>query len=106
MKNKSLSMGIVAFISPVPLLAITAIWCLIWSLGIGIGLLNYETVPIWILTISVIPIFISPTLGLIGTIRGIKSKEKLSWLGTALSILGLSENAVLIYCIYYLGSNF
>ena len=107
MKNKPVLTGIIAAVSPVPLLIFTVLWCWIWFFGIGMGLLNYEIVPQWILICSLLPLFISPALGLSGIIHGlIKRKTKRAWLGILLSVIGLMESFLLLYCIYYAGSKF
>ena len=107
MKNKSISFGILAATSPIPLLIMTVLWFWLWSFGIGMGLLNYDTIPEWILIISMLPLLISPLLGTVGTIYGIINiREGASILGIILSIICLAENFVLIYGMYYLGSVF
>ena len=74
---------------------------------IGMGLLNYDIVPQWILAVSLLPLLISPIIGLLGIIHGIvKIKTRKAWLGIFLSVIGLFENYILIYGIYYLGSRF
>ena len=107
MKIKPIISGIIAAISPIPLLIFTVLWFWICSFGIGMGLLQYETIPEWILIISLLPLLISPLLGISGIIHGfIKRKESLAWLGILLSISCLVENFILIYGIIYLGSRF
>ena len=107
MKNKSLTLGLISVLSPAPFFVLTALWFWMWFFGIGMGFLNYEIVPEWILMISVLPLFVSPLLGLIGTVLGIVTiREKYSLLGIILSLLCIVENFVLIYGIYYLGSRF
>lgn len=107
MKNKPVVTGIIAAVSPVPLLIFTVFWSWLWFFGIGMGLLNYDVVPQWILICSLLPLFISPALGLSGIIHGlIKIKTKRAWLGILLSVIGLIENFILIYCMYYIGSKF
>ena len=105
MKNKSINLGLVAAISPIPLLIVSVLWSWLWSFGVGMGLLNYDTIPQWILIISMTPLLISPMLGVIGAIHGIVNiREGLSFVGIILSIICLVENAALIYGMYYLGS--
>ena len=107
MKNKPIRAGVIALISPIPLFIFTAIWCLIWSVGIGIGILHYDTLPLWILAISLSPLLVSPVLGISGIIHGVmKIDEHLSWLGIMLSVISIAENSILLYGIYYLGSRF
>ena len=71
MKSKSLRLGIISALSPIPLFVFTALWCWMWYFGIGIELLHYEIIPEWILLISVLPLSVSPLLGLVGTACGI-----------------------------------
>ena len=107
MKNKPLVTGIIAVVSPVPLIVFTVLWSWMWGFGIGMGLLNYDTIPQWILICSLLPLFISPALGLLGIVHGIiKIKLKRAWVGILLSVLGLIENFILIYGMYYIGSRF
>ena len=107
MKNKPLVTGIIAVVSPVPLIVFTVLWSWIWCFGIGMGLLNYDTIPQWILICSLLPLFISPALGLLGIVHGIiKIKLKRAWAGILLSVLGLIENFILIYGMGYIGSRF
>ena len=107
MKNRPIATGIIAVASPIPLVIVTVIWSWVWFFGIGMGLLNYDTVPRWMLTVSLLPLFISPIFGLLGIIHGIvKIKTRKAWLGIFLSVIGLFENFILIYGMYYLGSRF
>ena len=107
MKNKPMISGIIAAVSPIPLLIFTMLWSCIWIFAIGMGLFHYENIPNWILIVSIIPLCISPILGILGVVHGIvKRKEYLSWLGIALSIVGLLENVFLIYGINFVGSRF
>ena len=107
MKNKPIVTGIIAAASPIPLYNFTIFWCLVWFLGIGVGLLNYDAIPQWMVVCALLPWLISPSLGLLGIVHGvIKIKTKRAWLGVLLSVIGLSENFILIYVSYYLGSRF
>jgi hypothetical protein len=107
MKNRPIVTGIIAVASPIPLVIFTIIWSWTWFFDIGIGLLNYDAVPQWILTVSLLPLLISPIFGLLGIIHGIvKIKMRKAWSGIFLSVIGLFENFILIYGMYYLGSRF
>ena len=107
MKNRPIVTGIIAVTSPIPIVIFTAIWCWVWFFGIGMGLLNYDTVPQWILIVSLLPLLISPVFGLLGIIHSIvKIRTRKAWLGIFLSVIGLFENLILIYGMYYLGSRF
>ena len=88
MKNRPIITGIIAVASPIPLIIFTVIWCWVWFFGIGMGLLNYDTVPQWILIISLFPLLISPILGLLGIIHSIvKIKTRKAVLGVFLSAM-------------------
>ena len=107
MKNKPFITGIIAIASPIPLSIFTVLWSWLWFFGIGIGLLNYSNVPEWILNVGLLPLIISPVLGILGIVHGfLKIKHKLAWLGIVLSVVGLIENCLLIYGMYYIGSRF
>ena len=106
MKNRPFITGIIAAVTPFPLLAFTALWCWIWGLGIGLGLLGYDRIPDWIGVVGTLPLLISPMLGLLGLVHSIiKIKTKLSWLGIVLSVLCSLEN-LMICGIFYLASRF
>ena len=107
MKHRPIATGIIAVASPIPVVIFTVIWSWVWFFDIGMGLLNYDTVPQWILTVSLLPLLISPIFGLLGIIHGIvKIKTRKAWLGIFLSVIGLFENFVLIYGMCYLGSRY
>ena len=107
MKNRPIATGIIAVASPIPMVIFTVIWSWVWFFNMGVGLLNYDTVPLWILTVSLLPLLISPFFGLLGIIHGIvKIKTRKAWLGIFLSVIGLFENFVLIYGMCYLGSRY
>ena len=107
MKIKPIDSGIVAVASPIPMFILTVLWSWIWILLIGIGILNYNTIPDWLMTVSLLPLSISPAFCVAGIIHGIvKMKEKHTWTGIGLSIAGLIENFVLIFGMGYLGSRF
>lgn len=107
MKSKPFVTGVLAVASPLPGFFLTMLWCWSCCFGIGMGLLNYDTIPEWLLIVSLLPLFISPLLGLLGIIHGIvKIRSKKAWLGILLSVIGLFENFILIYGIGYLGSRY
>ena len=107
MKNKPMISGLIAVGSPIPLLFLTMLWYCIWVFPIGMGLFRYDSIPDWIMVVSLLPLCISPLLGVFGIVHGIiKIKEKLSWLGITLSMICLIENFILIYGIGYIGSRF
>ena len=107
MKNRPYVTGIIAAVSPVPLFCFTVLWYWALCFGFALGMLQLDRIPQWISVISALPLFISPSIGIVGIVQGIiKRKEKLSWLGILLSIVCLVENFALIYCIVYLGSRY
>lgn len=107
MKNKLIMSGVIAAVTPVPMIVFTVIWSWILFFGIGMGLLNYDTIPQWILVCSFLPLFISPAFALLGIVHGVRRiKCEQAWVGILLSVLGLIENFVLIYGMYYIGSRF
>ena len=107
MKSKSLTIGLIAAASPIPLIVFTALWSWLWFFGIGMEVLNYNTMPVWILICSLLPMLVSPVLGVYGIVYGCtKIKEKHSLICVILSVLGLIENFLLFFGIYYLGSTF
>ena len=107
MKNRPFITGIIAVASPVPLCIFTILWSWVFSFGFGMGVLGYDTIPDWVLTCSLLPLAISPMIGLIGLIHSIiKIKTKLSWLGIVLSVFCLAENFLMIYGMGYIGSRY
>ena len=107
MDRKLLTGGIVAVSSPIPLLILTGLWFWIVCFGFGMGMLKYETIPGWLLVVSSIPLLISPIICCIFVVLGIiNRREHNARLCILLSVIGLIENAVLLYGIVYLGSRF
>ena len=107
MKNRPIVTGIIAVVSPIPLVIFTGLWFWGWFFEVGMGLLNYDVVPEWILTCGLLPLAISPILGIVGIVHGcIKIKQKGAWLGILLSMIGLVENFLLIYGMGYIGSRY
>lgn len=108
MKNKPLITGVIALISPIPLFIFSVLWCWICFFGIGMGLLGYDSVPVWLLFCSLLPFIISLILGAVVSVGGIvhgciKIKQKRAWLGILFSVMGLVENILLICFIIYAG---
>ena len=105
MKNRPFITGIIAAASPVPLYFVSLLWGWILFFGIGMGVLGYDTVPEWMLYCMLSPLLISPAIGVVGLVHSIvKIKTRKGWLGIVLSLIGLAENAILLYGSYYLGS--
>ena len=100
MKNTPLEAGIFALWSPLPLLFLAELWALILILYVCFHLLGLNSVPVWLLLISLLPMLISPLLGILGIIHGFrKRKEPRAWLGILLSFLSLVENGIGVYLL-------
>ena len=107
MKNKPFITGIIAAATPIDLFIISILWSWICCFGIGMGILNYDRIPMWLGIFSLLPMLISPALGILGLVHSfIKIKAKLSWLGILLSCLCLVENFLLFTGMLYLGSRY
>ena len=104
MKNDPYVTGVIAAVLPFPMFVFTVLWSWILFFGIGMGLLNYDTVPAWMLGIELLPLMISPAFGIAGIIQGcLRIKQKRAKLGILLSFVGLLENCLLFCGIIYLG---
>ncbi|MBQ7378543.1 MAG: hypothetical protein IJW70_02545 [Clostridia bacterium] len=108
MKTKSLITGIIAALSPFPMVIFTVLWCWTIFFGIYLGALDGPLpAPDWILVVSLLPLWISPLLGVAGIVHGIiDRKAPLAWLSIVLSVVCLLGNALLIGGMAYLGSRF
>lgn len=107
MNNKPLLLGILAVVSPIPMLLVTAFWNWICFFVIGLGLLHLDTVPQWLLFCSLFPLLISPGCGIVGVMVGIlHRKEPRAGLGILLSVLGIALNVLLFYGMYAMGNRF
>ena len=107
MDRKHLTHGIVAVSSPIPLLSFTCLWSWIAWFGFGMGILKYETIPEWLLGVSLIPLLISPIICCVFLVLGIiHRREQHARLCIILSVIGLLENAALLYGLIYLGSRY
>lgn len=103
MKNKPFITGIIAAVSPFPMFWFTMLWSWVWFFGIGLGMLQYDRIPDWMLIVELLPLCISPLLGLLGIVHGIiKRKTRLAWLGILLSVLCLIENVLLLAVMAFL----
>ena len=98
-KHRSFLAGIFAAASPIPFFLIS---CFL-AMMIGFELRN---VPAWQLGLGLIPFAISPICCCACLVYGIiRHREHLSWLCVLLSVLGLAENALLLYGMYYIGGH-
>lgn len=107
MDHKNLTRGIIAVFSPFPLLLFTCFWSLIVCFGFGMDILKYETIPGWLLVVSLIPLLISPIICCVFLVLGIiNRKKRYSRFCIILSVIGLIENAALLFGMEYLGSRY
>ena len=107
MKNTPVEAGKFALLSALPLLIVYSLcYCFVF-LVIFVGVFGFDTVPEWMLVVSLLPLLTGPLLGVMGIIHSIvKIKEKRAWLGLLLSVLSLIENALLIFGMFYIGSRY
>ena len=107
MKLKSWLCGVINMAAILPVYNFAILWGLLVMLAFGIGVMHYDTVPDWLVIIGLIPMLISPLMGIGGVVYGIvRRRERLSWLGILLSALCLIVNVLLWYAMYYLGSHY
>ena len=98
-KHRSFLAGIFAAASPIPFFLIS---CFFGGI-IGFYLRN---APGWQLGLALAPFAISPICCCACLVYGLlRHREHLSWLCVLLSILGLAENALLLYGMYYIGGH-
>ena len=89
MKMKAVHFGALTLATPLPGWILTILW--FW-------------IPEWGLYVGLLPLPVSPLMGLAGIIYGIvRRKEKGAWLGVLCSALCLVENALLLAGMMYLG---
>lgn len=104
MKMKAVHFGALTLATPLPGWILTILWFWILCFGICLGALGYERIPEWGLYVGLLPLPVSPLMGLAGIIYGIvRRKEKGAWLGVLCSALCLVENALLLAGMMYLG---
>lgn len=107
MKNTPLEAGIFAVLSPIPLFLLAEFWAVTTVFGVFIGVLGVDTISGWLLAVSLLPLLLSPALGVISIIHGFKKiKEKQGWSGIVLGVVCLLENAVIFLAVAYLGYNY
>ena len=109
-KNKSLFLlitGIVAFFSPIIVFVSTCIWSWLTFFGIGMGVLHYETVPEWLVTIGCLPLLIGPLMCCaFFVLNVINRKEDMARVGMLLSAVGAILNVLMIIGMCYIGSKY
>ena len=108
MKTKSLITGILAALSPLPMARIAILLDWIFFFGIYLGVFDGPLpAPDWVIQAFLLPLSISPLLGVAGIVHGIVDrKAPLAWLSIVLSVLCLLGNALLIGGMVFLGSRF
>lgn len=108
MKNTPVEAGRFAAFSPLPMFFVAMGWGMFFFFYIYLGIFPAEaTPPVWALVVSLLPMPLSPLLGVLGIIHGIiKGKEKRAWLGILLSVLCLVENFLLFFGLGYIGSRY
>ena len=108
MKTKSLITGILAALSPLPMAIIAIFLDWIFFFGIYLGVFDGPLpAPDWVIQACLLPLSISPLLGVAGIVHGIVDrKAPLAWLSIVLSVLCLLGNALLIGGMVFLGSRY
>ena len=100
-------MGVAAALSPVPMVLAWILWSWLLFFGIGIRVLNLNSVPDWMQYLMMLPLLISPFRCVHAMIySAVHHREKRAWLGILLSVAGLAENALLFYGVIYVGSRY
>ncbi len=106
-KKDPASLGILAAATPIPLFFATVFWSWFWFFGIWLQVSPEAATPLWFEIFLLLPLFVSPVLGILGVISGIRNfKNKDAREGLLWSIAGLAENALILYGMYYLGTHF
>lgn len=109
MKNpyKNYNTGMIALISPLPMIFVTMFWGMFMIFIVGIGILKFEIIPDWFTLICLFPIVLSPIYACYGIVYGIVNRKEKEYLKCIIfSIIGLLENFILIYGLYFIGSRF
>lgn len=108
MKTKSLITGILAALSPLPMAIIAILLDWIFFFGIYLGVFDGPLpAPDWVIQAFLLPLSISPLLGVAGIVHGIVDrKAPLAWLSIVLSVLCLLGNALLIGGMVFLGGRY
>ena len=92
MKRSALSVGLMCIAWIIPLQVVFWLYCWLLILS-GVGLLFLGEPSSILNVILVLPLFISPLMGIWGTVYGIiRRKEPKAWLGILLSLLTVAIN--------------
>ena len=96
--------GTLSVLMPIPIVIVTMMLglCVAWIWSALFELDNFSSC---FLVIAVIPLLLSPIFSIFSTVYCVvKIRVKWAWIGLLLSILGIAENAVLMFFLYYIGS--
>ena len=104
MHLRPLVSGAISVLMPIPMAIVTMMLglCVVW---VWCALFELDNIPSWFLVSVSGLLFISPVFSLLSTVYcAVKIRCKRAWIGLLLSILGIAENAGLIFFLYYVGS--
>ena len=104
MHLRPLVSGVLSVLMPIPIVIVTMMLglCVAW---VWYALFELDNISSWFLVIAVIPLLLSPIFSIFSTVYcAVKIRVKWAWIGLLLSILGIAENAVLMFFLYYIGS--
>ena len=105
--NNLLELGILNLLSPIIVLIATLAWGLIFMVIICIEVLGLDTIPIWAVSITILPLVFAPISCVWGIINGfINRKKKNAWACIVLSFAGIVLFVVMMYWLLYIGTNF
>ena len=96
--------GVLSVLMPIPMAIVTMMLGL-YGVWVWYALFELDNISSWFLVIAVIPLLLSPIFSIFSTVYcAVKIRVKWAWIGLILSILGIAENAVLMFFLYYIGS--
>lgn len=100
--HSPLLFGIYAALTAIPLFIIFSLSASAIVIFI-ISLFGYPQAPTWLL-ITLLPLLLNPTMGILGIVYGIiKIRTRYAWLGIVFSLVCLAENALLLQLMLYIG---
>ena len=101
MSNRSARLGVWSVLTIFPCFIATVLWSAVLLSCLGVP----EEAPLWMGFLILLPMLISPGIGVAGLITGIRRwKEHHSLLGVALSLLGIAGNILFWYGFYRIAS--
>ena len=96
--------GAISVLMPIPTAIVTMMLGL-YGVWIWCALFELDNIPSWFLVSVSSLLFISPVFSLLSTVYcAVKIRCKRAWIGLLLSVLGIAENAGLIFFLYLIGS--